>query len=66
LYWSAVINGFVSAPVMAMMMLIVSSKKIMKKFAVRGLLWYGGWVATAAMGAAAFGLIVSAVLNTGQ
>lgn len=36
LFWSAVINGVVSAPVMAMMMLISANKKIMGKFIVRG------------------------------
>ena len=36
LFWSAVINGVVAVPVMAMMMLITSNKKIMGKFTVVG------------------------------
>jgi Mn2+/Fe2+ NRAMP family transporter len=32
LVWSAVLNGIVAVPIMAMMMLIVSSKAIMGRF----------------------------------
>ena len=56
LFWSAVINGVVSAPVMAMMMLIICNKKIMGKFVLKGPLKYVGWVATAVMVAAALGM----------
>ena len=38
LFWSAVINGLVAVPVMAMMMFISSNKNIMGKFAVKGVL----------------------------
>src|SRR5664279_4434276 len=40
LFWSAVINGVVSVPVMAMMMLITSNKTIMGKFVLTGILKY--------------------------
>ena len=60
LFWSAVINGVVSAPVMAMMMLIICNKKIMGKFVLSGLLKYVGWLATAVMVAAALGMGITA------
>ena len=62
LFWSAVINGVVSVPVMAMMMLITSNKKIMGKFVLTGALKYIGWLATAVMGLAAVGMVVTAQL----
>ena len=60
LFWSAVINGVVSAPVMIMMMLIASNAKIMKGFMIKGALKYLGWAATIAMAAASVGMIVTA------
>jgi Mn2+/Fe2+ NRAMP family transporter len=62
LFWSAVINGLVAVPVMVMMMLITSNKKIMGKFTVAGFRWVVGWLATAAMAAAAIGMGVTAIL----
>jgi NRAMP (natural resistance-associated macrophage protein)-like metal ion transporter len=60
LFWSAVINGVVSVPVMAMMMLITSNKKIMGKFVLTGGLKYMGWLATAVMAAAAATMAITA------
>jgi Mn2+/Fe2+ NRAMP family transporter len=60
LFWSAVINGVVSVPVMAMMMLITSNKKIMGKFVLTGALKYIGWLATAVMAFAALGMAITA------
>jgi NRAMP (natural resistance-associated macrophage protein)-like metal ion transporter len=62
LFWSAVINGVVAVPVMAMMMLITSNKKIMGKFTVTGVRRAVGWLATAVMAAAAVGMGVTAIL----
>ena len=62
LFWSAVINGVVSVPVMVMMMLITSNKKIMGKFVLTGALKVGGWLATAVMAAAALGMGITAQL----
>ncbi len=43
LFWSAVINGIVAVPVMVMMMLITSNKKIVRQFTVTGLReWWAG------------------------
>ena len=62
LYWSAVINGVVAVPVMTIMMLITSNKKIMGRFIVLGGLRIVGWLATGAMAAAAIGMVVTANL----
>jgi len=59
LFWSAVINGVVSVPVMAMMMLITSNKNIMGKFVLTGGLKFMGWLATGVMAAAAIGMAVT-------
>jgi len=52
LYWAAVVNGIVAVPVMAVMMLMASRKKVMGGFAVTGPLRVFGWIATGAMAAA--------------
>jgi NRAMP (natural resistance-associated macrophage protein)-like metal ion transporter len=59
LFWSAVVNGVVAVPLMIAMMVAVTSRKIMGKFAASGLLTTGGWCATALMG-----LVVAAMLFT--
>jgi len=60
LFWSAVINGVVAVPVMAMMMLITSNKKIMGTFAVAGTLRLVGWLSTVVMAAAVVGMGITA------
>ena len=50
LVWTAVINGVVAAPIMAMMMLIVSNRSAMGRFQARPSLAWAGWGATALMG----------------
>jgi NRAMP (natural resistance-associated macrophage protein)-like metal ion transporter len=49
LFWSAVVNGIVAAPLMVAMMLVVGSRKIMGKFAASRVLMIFGWGATALM-----------------
>lgn len=53
LFWSAVLNGIVSVPLMFAMMVIVSRRKIMGPFVASPLLRSMGWIATACMAAAA-------------
>jgi NRAMP (natural resistance-associated macrophage protein)-like metal ion transporter len=62
LFWSAVINGVVAAPVMAMMMLTASNENAMGEFAVNGALRVTGWIATAAMAVASVGMVLTALL----
>jgi NRAMP (natural resistance-associated macrophage protein)-like metal ion transporter len=58
LYWAAVVNGVLAAPLMAVMMLIVRNPKVMGRLAVsRGMaIW--GWAATAVMAAASLAFFV--------
>jgi len=62
LFWTAVINGIVSVPVMAMMMLIICNNRVMGKLVLRGPLKYIGWLATVVMFAAALGMGITALL----
>ena len=59
LYWTAVINGVLAAPLMVVMMLISSNPKIMGRLAIGWKLRLVGWLATAAMAAASVGLFVT-------
>ena len=49
LYWSAVVNGLLSAPVMAVMMLVESNRAIMGPLTLSRPMQAGGWAATAVM-----------------
>jgi len=60
LYWSAVINGVLAAPVMVVMMLISSNRKIMGHLVISWRMRIAGWFATAVMAAAAVGMFVTA------
>ena len=59
LFWSAVINGVVAVPVMVMMMLLSSRKAAMGEFTLPPILKGVGWLATAAMAAAAVGMFAT-------
>ena len=59
LFWSAVINGVVSVPVLVMMMLMTTRSDIMGRFVLPRYLKITGWIATAVMSAAAIGLFVT-------
>jgi NRAMP (natural resistance-associated macrophage protein)-like metal ion transporter len=60
LYWSAVLNGIIAAPVMVTMMLMASRADIMGRFAVTGWLKALGWAATGVMALAVFAMAVTA------
>ena len=62
LIWSAVLNGIVAVPIMAMMMLIVTNKRAMGRFTAKPWLAYAGWGATALMGLTAAALIGSSLM----
>jgi Mn2+/Fe2+ NRAMP family transporter len=49
LFWSAVINGVVSVPLMVVMMLMTMRPKAMGAFTLPRPLWVMGWLATATM-----------------
>jgi NRAMP (natural resistance-associated macrophage protein)-like metal ion transporter len=52
LYWAAVVNGVISAPIMAVMMLMSANPKVMGEFVIGTRLKVLGWAATAVMAAA--------------
>ena len=59
LYWSAVINGVLAAPVMIMLMLLVRRRKVMGDLVIRGWLYWLGWLSTAAMALCTLGMVFS-------
>jgi Mn2+/Fe2+ NRAMP family transporter len=52
LFWSAVINGVISVPVLIVMMLLAGNPGVMGKFVSSPRLKFVGWLATAVMAAA--------------
>jgi Mn2+/Fe2+ NRAMP family transporter len=57
LYWSAVINGVLAAPVMVALMLLVRKKNVMGDLVVEGWLYWLGWASTAAMALCIVGMM---------
>jgi len=58
LYWSAVLNGLLAAPLMATMMLIASNPRIMGRLVLSRMMRVMGWLATVVMAAASVGFLV--------
>ena len=58
LFWSAVINGVVAVPLMAVIVLLVSKKSVMGPFTAAKPIVILGWLATALMGAAAVRMFI--------
>jgi NRAMP (natural resistance-associated macrophage protein)-like metal ion transporter len=56
LYWSAVVNGALAAPVMVMVMLLARSRKVMGTLVIGGWLYRLGWASTAAMALSTLGM----------
>ena len=63
LVWSAVLNGIVAVPIMAMMMVIVANATLMGRFGARPSLIALGWLGTGLMALAVVALIGSFVLG---
>ena len=49
LFWSAVINGIIAVPMIVAMMVLVSDKRLMKRFAISRSLKIVGWMAAGVM-----------------
>jgi NRAMP (natural resistance-associated macrophage protein)-like metal ion transporter len=49
LFWAAVLNGLVAAPLMAVIMIMASSPKVMGQFTIPRYLRMAGWIATSVM-----------------
>jgi Mn2+/Fe2+ NRAMP family transporter len=58
LFWSAVINGVVAVPLMAVIVLLASKKSVMGKHVANRTLIVLGWIGTAVMGVAALGMLL--------
>jgi NRAMP (natural resistance-associated macrophage protein)-like metal ion transporter len=58
LYWSAVLNGLLAAPVMAIIMCVASNRRIMGGLVLSRTMQAGGWVATLVMVVAGIGFFV--------
>ena len=58
LIWSAVINGIVAVPLMAVIIILASNKSVMGDYTASRPIVILGWIATAIMGAAALGMLV--------
>ncbi len=59
LYWSAVINGVISVPIMVVMMLMAVRPEIMGKFVITTGLRVMGWLATLMMAAAVVAMLLT-------
>ena len=56
LFWAAILNGVVAAPLMAVIMIMASSRKVMGKLVIPSYLKVVGWIATAVMLCACIGV----------
>jgi NRAMP (natural resistance-associated macrophage protein)-like metal ion transporter len=59
LIWSAILNGVIAVPIMAVMMLLAGQKRIMGPFVIRRPLRRLGWVATAVMAISVVAMFVT-------
>lgn len=64
LYWSAVINGIVAAPIMIVLMLLSARQDIMGDGVISAGLKFWGWLATAVMTAAAVVVVAGVFLQS--
>jgi Mn2+/Fe2+ NRAMP family transporter len=58
LFWSAVINGIVAVPLMAVIILLVCNKSVMGQFTASRPIAILGWIGTAVMGLAAVRMFI--------
>jgi Mn2+/Fe2+ NRAMP family transporter len=63
LYWDAVINGVLAAPVIVMLMLLVRNKQVMGDLVLRGWLYALGWPSTVAMALCIVGTLASLFIS---
>jgi Mn2+/Fe2+ NRAMP family transporter len=59
LFWAAILNGIVAAPLMAVIMVMASSRKVMGKLVIPIYLRGMGWIATAVMLFASIGIFLT-------
>lgn len=61
LFWSAVVNGVISVPILAAMMVVARRRALMAEFIATPLQIAAGWLTTAIMSAAVAGMLFFAV-----
>jgi NRAMP (natural resistance-associated macrophage protein)-like metal ion transporter len=61
LIWSAVLNGIVAVPIMAVMMVVVTRLSVMGRFSARPTLTFFGWAGTALMAVTVVALFWSSI-----
>lgn len=59
LFWTAVLNGFLAPPLLVLVMLVANNRTVMGSRTNGRVLNFAGWFTTAAMFAAALGLVVT-------
>jgi NRAMP (natural resistance-associated macrophage protein)-like metal ion transporter len=59
LFWAAILNGLVAAPLMAVIMVMASSRNVMGKLVIPPYLKGMGWIATAVMFLASIGVLLT-------
>jgi Mn2+/Fe2+ NRAMP family transporter len=59
LFWSAVLNGVIAVPIMAIMMLLSSRRDTMGEHVIGRRLCWLGWMATGAMAATVLAMLVT-------
>jgi Mn2+/Fe2+ NRAMP family transporter len=59
LVWSAVLNGIVAVPIMAVMMVVVTRLSVMGRFSAKPVLTFFGWAGTALMAVTVVALLWS-------
>ena len=59
LLWSALINGVIAVPIMAVMMLLAAKPALMGRYTISRRLKISGWLATAVMAAAVIGMFAT-------
>jgi Mn2+/Fe2+ NRAMP family transporter len=64
LYWSAVINGVVAAPALALMVIIASRPAVMGAFTIEWPLRVGGWIGVALISLCIAGTIWVSVIGS--
>lgn len=62
LYWSAIVNGVLSVPIMAVTMVVAMQPRIMGRFVLPTYLRWGGWISTAVIAVIVFGMLVTSLI----
>jgi NRAMP (natural resistance-associated macrophage protein)-like metal ion transporter len=64
LYWSAVVNGVLAAPVMVLLMVLVRRPSVMGRLIVTGPLYWLGWASTVAMALCIVGMTATMFMGS--